>query len=83
MGPTRIKMKSLTISKSGRGGNDTRVVASYWLAQGAKLTNVATGKLVATSPVAVSKAMRRVRRELSHNPNGTISEWVLALRESK
>ena len=64
----------------GRGGNPVRTVAAWWLVMGAGLPNREVGKRINMNQVAVSRAIGRVRREMSTNPSGQISDWVCALK---
>ena len=66
----------------GRGGNPVRTVAAWWLVMGAGLPNREVGKRLNMSQVAVSRAIGRVRREMSNNPSGQISDWACALKEN-
>ena len=66
----------------GRGGNPVRTVAAWWLVMGAGLPNREVGKILKMSQVAVSRAIGRVRGEMSTNPSGQISNWACALKEN-
>jgi hypothetical protein len=67
----------------GRGGNPVRTVAAWWLVIGAGLSNGEAGRLLKMSPVAVSRAISRVRMESKRNPTGDIAERADNLKEKQ
>jgi hypothetical protein len=68
-------------AKRGRGGNPVRTLAAWWLVFGAGQTNVAAGSALEMSPVAVTRALDRVRRELASRSNDDIYRWVHELED--
>ncbi len=66
---------------SGRGGNPVRTIAAWWLVFGAGLKNGAVAGILKMSPVSVSHAISRVRRETRKSPRGIIAGWASGLNE--
>jgi REP element-mobilizing transposase RayT len=78
---TGLAIAGLMQPKRGRGGNPARTLAAWWLVFGAGQTNVATGRALDMSPVAVTRALERVRTELASRPSGDIYRWVHELED--
>ncbi len=66
----------------GRGGNPVRTVAAWWMVVGAGVSNGDVGKRLKMSPVAVSRAIRRVRSEIISNPSSDIANWASDLKQT-
>jgi REP element-mobilizing transposase RayT len=67
----------------GRAGNPVRVLAAWWLTIGAGCSNGQAGERLNLSPVAVCKAIARVKRELARHPEGEIYDWAMVLGDLK